>query len=236
MGKEQQQDNGECIHMDFRGPWPVRSLEGNRRQWRSSWCKPIQRRWKWRSGRFDSSHRYLSAITKKVEEHRNVRFNHSVRGYTASVNPQLWDEDAEKGNQLEQTDTVSPLQKTKQISREDRNIWPQVSAEKAEEAEGESTIVVVDDDSLPAQRVAGRQPPPPALERAEIEVTPLVRAHGVSRPESLRSARRIRFEEKAEVKGRPAKNKAPRDIEGNIEHLVILRGTLMKAISCEEKE
>eukprot|EP00808_Paulinella_micropora_P007050 g78265.t1 len=57
---------GECIHMDFRGPWPVRSLEGNRRQWRSSWCKPMQRRWKWRSGRFDSSHRYLLAITKEI--------------------------------------------------------------------------------------------------------------------------------------------------------------------------
>eukprot|EP00808_Paulinella_micropora_P024048 g1942.t1 len=68
------------------------------------------------------------------------------------MNPQMWDEDAEKGNQMEQTDTVSPLQKTEQITREDRNICPQVSAEKAEEAEGESTILVVDDDSLPAQR------------------------------------------------------------------------------------
>eukprot|EP00808_Paulinella_micropora_P002963 g14710.t1 len=45
---------------------------------------------------------------QKVEEHRNVRFNHSVRGYTASVNPEMWDEDAEKGNQLEQTDCLTP--------------------------------------------------------------------------------------------------------------------------------
>eukprot|EP00808_Paulinella_micropora_P030440 g42064.t1 len=45
-----------------------------------------------------------------------------------------------------------------------------------------------------------------------------------SRPESLRSARRIRFEEKTEVKSRPAKNKAPRDIEGNIDESNIVRG------------
>eukprot|EP00808_Paulinella_micropora_P001206 g66688.t1 len=30
---------GECLHMDFRGPWPIRSLEGNRR------LLPLRREW-----------------------------------------------------------------------------------------------------------------------------------------------------------------------------------------------
>eukprot|EP00808_Paulinella_micropora_P031979 g62278.t1 len=159
---------------------------------------------------------------QKVEEHRNVRFDHSIRGYTARITPQPWNTDT---NVTEGEIHVPPTFSTnesKQISREERQISPQTDTNENDEMNDESSIVVVEHNTAPARNVARPLPPPPPLEQvARAEDTPVVQRNR-NRTPTRSSARPIQFVDSKHLPH--PKPKASRDIDGDVSARNIVDG------------
>ena len=72
---------------------------------------------------------------QRVEEHRNVRFDHSVRGYTAQTSPQPWNIETALDEKLAQAPPTFSTDESDQNSREDRQISPKADNSKIEETD-----------------------------------------------------------------------------------------------------